>query len=180
MNRLKSIVVGVDYSDCARTALAQAVRMAHWNQAALHVLHVIDSSVVQEFAEATGQSVAQAGQHGSQVHFLHVFQGPWRRLRYLAPTPGTSPDFEKQYRAALEGRLREFVGQVDSPEPRFALYEATNHGHGIAEFARQVRADLILLGTRGRTNLKYLLLGSTVERLLREVPCSVLAVRAVD
>jgi nucleotide-binding universal stress UspA family protein len=35
----------------------------------------------------------------------------------------------------------------------------------------------VVLGTRGRTKLKYILLGSTVERLLKEMPCSVLVVR---
>ena len=31
--------------------------------------------------------------------------------------------------------------------------------------------------TSGRSNLGYVLLGSTVERLLREIPCSALVVR---
>jgi nucleotide-binding universal stress UspA family protein len=33
------------------------------------------------------------------------------------------------------------------------------------------------MGAKGQTNLKYVLLGSTVERLLKEIPCSVLVVR---
>lgn len=41
----------------------------------------------------------------------------------------------------------------------------------------QLHADLIVLGTKGKTNLKYVLLGSTAERLLRDVPCSVLAIK---
>ncbi len=48
----------------------------------------------------------------------------------------------------------------------------SGHGHGVAEFARQVRADLLVLGTKGRSNLGCVLLGSTVDRLLREIPCS--------
>jgi nucleotide-binding universal stress UspA family protein len=35
----------------------------------------------------------------------------------------------------------------------------------------------VILGSKGQTNLKYVLLGSTVERLLKEIPCSVLVVR---
>ena len=57
------------------------------------------------------------------------------------------------------------------------MTEAANHGHGIAEYARRVHADLLVLGTKGRSNLAYVLLGSTVERLLREIPCSTLVVR---
>ena len=42
------------------------------------------------------------------------------------------------------------------------------------------QADLIVLGTRGRTKLEYVLLGSTAEGLLRELDCSVLSIRARD
>jgi nucleotide-binding universal stress UspA family protein len=36
------------------------------------------------------------------------------------------------------------------------------------------------MGNKGRTNLRYLLLGSTAERLLTELPCSVLCVRTPE
>ena len=78
MNRLKSIVAGIDFSDCSRSALQQAVRVALWNKARLHVVHVI---------------------------------------------------------------------------------------------------ECLVITTKGRTNLRYVLLGSTVERLLREISCSVLTVK---
>jgi nucleotide-binding universal stress UspA family protein len=48
MHRLKSILVGVDFSECSKAALQQAARMAKWNGATLHVLHVIESMVVTE------------------------------------------------------------------------------------------------------------------------------------
>ena len=82
-----------------------------------------------------------------------------------------------QYRRALELRLREFVGDTGKHPVHFAVTEAANHGHGIAEYARRVHADLLVLGTKGRSNLAYVLLGSTVERLLREIPCSALVLR---
>jgi hypothetical protein len=44
------------------------------------------------------------------------------------------------------------------------------------QYAQGVGADLIVLGTRGRTNLRDLLLGSTAEKVLRDSVCSVLAV----
>jgi nucleotide-binding universal stress UspA family protein len=59
----------------------------------------------------------------------------------------------------------------------FAVVEEAYHGHGIAEYIRRVGDDLVVLGTKGRSNLGYVLLGSTVERLLREIPCSALVVR---
>ncbi|MDH5739607.1 MAG: universal stress protein [Nitrospira sp.] len=38
--------------------------------------------------------------------------------------------------------------------------------------------DLIVVGTRGKTGLAHVLLGSTAERIIRRAPCPVLAVRA--
>ena len=38
-------------------------------------------------------------------------------------------------------------------------------------------SDLIIVGTRGRTGLAHVLLGSTAERVIRTAPCPVLAVR---
>lgn len=38
--------------------------------------------------------------------------------------------------------------------------------------------DLIVVGTRGKTGLAHVLLGSTAERIIRGAPCPVLAVRA--
>jgi universal stress protein E len=35
----------------------------------------------------------------------------------------------------------------------------------------------VVLGTTGKRNLRTLVLGSTAERVLREVPCSLLAVK---
>ena len=43
--------------------------------------------------------------------------------------------------------------------------------------ARELGADLIVMGTHGRTGLRRLLMGSVAERVVREAPCPVLTVR---
>lgn len=47
----------------------------------------------------------------------------------------------------------------------------------IIRLAMELKADLIVLGTHGRTGLKRLLLGSVAEHVLRHAPCPVLAWR---
>jgi len=44
----------------------------------------------------------------------------------------------------------------------------------IVELARDRHADLIVMGTQGRTGLPHLLLGSVAERVVRLAPCPVL------
>jgi len=124
------------------------------------------------------QALRVAEQDLAEVPFLHVFTGSWGRYALVPDAWELDEALAAQYRHALEQRLREFAGDTAGRPTRFAVVEAANHGHGIAEYARRVGVDLVVLGTRGRSNLGYVLLGSTVERLLREIPCSALALRS--
>jgi nucleotide-binding universal stress UspA family protein len=47
----------------------------------------------------------------------------------------------------------------------------------IIDLAHDKKADLIVMGTHGRTGLKHVLLGSVAERVVRLAPCPVLIVR---
>lgn len=53
---------------------------------------------------------------------------------------------------------------------------APHAAHMIADVAREVGADLIIVGTRGHAPVAGLLLGSVTQRLLHIAPCPVLAV----
>jgi nucleotide-binding universal stress UspA family protein len=53
-------------------------------------------------------------------------------------------------------------------------------GSPVAEIvaaAKDLQADLLCIGTHGRTGLAHLILGSQAERILREAPCPVLTVK---
>jgi universal stress protein A len=47
----------------------------------------------------------------------------------------------------------------------------------IARTARRMRADVIVIGTHGRTGLPRAFLGNVAERVIRLAPCPVLTVR---
>jgi nucleotide-binding universal stress UspA family protein len=49
--------------------------------------------------------------------------------------------------------------------------------HEIAEAARTLKSDLVIIATHGFTGMKHALLGSTAERVVRHAPCPVLVVR---
>ena len=49
----------------------------------------------------------------------------------------------------------------------------------IAEAAVDTRADLIVMGTHGRTGLTRLVMGSVAEEVLRRAPCPVMTVRGM-
>ncbi len=50
-------------------------------------------------------------------------------------------------------------------------------GHGIASYAEEIAAEVIVMPSHGRTGLKRLLIGSVAERVLRMAHCPVLILR---
>ncbi|MGD9688621.1 MAG: universal stress protein [Phycisphaerales bacterium] len=117
----------------------------------------------------------------AELRVVHIFSAPWRVLHYRAPTPEIDPDFQRQYRDALERRLRGAATDACAAHPGLTpiceLVDDDHHRGAIAEHATRVKADLLVLGTRGRTNLRDILIGSTAERTLETASCSVLAVK---
>ncbi len=132
-------------------------------------------------AVALERAVSLATQDGAALHVVHVFDAPWHRLHYRGPTPQSAPTFQVEYRELLARKLKGFAGEVGADlgflKPEFVLFDAGTHRHGISEYAKDVSADLVVMGTRGKSNVRDLLLGSTAERTLRKAACSVLAVR---
>jgi nucleotide-binding universal stress UspA family protein len=49
----------------------------------------------------------------------------------------------------------------------------------IVRVAQEVEADVIVMGTHGRTGLERLFLGSVAEHVVRSAPCPVLTVKAM-
>ncbi len=121
-----------------------------------------------------------ASREDGEIHCLHVYDPPWNRLHYLVPTSEPEPNFRRQYLATLQRRLEEFAGSPPSSKIRCALFPHPRMGIGIVEYARQAGADLLVVGARGRTNVRTVLTGTTTERLMRELRCSVLIVRPLQ
>ena len=148
-----------------------------------HIVACIDFS--ETAAEVAEQARRVALQDGASVDFLHVWQDPWVALMYTAPfgdvaapvmaaTPGQRAAYTENLQRELHDFVREAAQGIESQE---VLHEAANYGDGIAEHGARAGADLFIVGGKGRTNLSYVLLGSTAERLLTRLPCSLLVVK---
>jgi nucleotide-binding universal stress UspA family protein len=80
----------------------------------------------------------------------------------------------------LDAILRERLGAMRPDDPQIAVERYLLVGDEaieIVELAGQVSADMIVMGTHGRTGLKRLLMGSVAEKVSRNAPCPVVTVR---
>ncbi|MCC6659748.1 MAG: universal stress protein [Phycisphaerales bacterium] len=120
-----------------------------------------------------------ATQDGAALHVLHVYRDPWAGASPPERLHVNMPDFDAQYARAVEARLREFCEPIGRELGALkANFHAVPHrsGSGIIPFAERQGCDLVVLGTRGKWNVRDTFLGSTAERVAREAGCSVLAV----
>jgi len=78
---------------------------------------------------------------------------------------------------AARGRLERLRAELGGLAGEIAVEEGRTDT-GIVAAAQRLHADLIALGTRGRSGLAHVLLGSTAERVLRHASAPVVIVKA--
>jgi nucleotide-binding universal stress UspA family protein len=87
-----------------------------------------------------------------------------------------SPDVDQK----LEMFTRTATDAWPGLEVRSDVYPYTGHRSGLLEFATVVHGDIVILGTRGRTNLRDVVLGSTAEKVLRDSLIAVWACKPAE
>jgi universal stress protein E len=184
-DREPDLGIGTVATGCVRRSRADVllVRSSHAGHFR-RVVACVDFSPTSIQALEKAAALAQA--EGAELRVLHAFAAPWHRLHYRSPTPEALPQFQKQYRDALERRLQSVATEVaarcapkggSAIKPVCELIDDNGHRSAIVEYAARTSADLVVLGTRGRTNLRDVFLGSTAEKTLMESKCSILAVK---
>lgn len=85
---------------------------------------------------------------------------------------------EQDVQSELVSKVNDLV--ESGIDASFRVVKGTNKDPAdlIADVAREVHADLIVVGTRGHGRVAGALLGSVTQRLLHVAPCPVLAVPA--
>ncbi|WP_290819221.1 universal stress protein [Halovivax sp.] len=128
-----------------------------------------------EHAEAAADDAIElAADQGATMHVLSIADpGPLGDLKL--PGDAARPS------EALTERAEEFVvGIVDRAEAAGVDVEGTVRsgppGEAILEYAREIDADLIVMGSRGRGGLHRMAVGSVADHVIRVGDCRVLVV----
>ena len=103
-------------------------------------------------------------------------------LVYVIDTPVGYGSGELIASAEQEGKklLSDFSERLAPKSSMLKFLQVGAPGAEIVKAAREWPADLIVIGSHGRSGMQRALLGSVAEAVMRHAPCPVLVVRAEE
>ncbi|MEM7121784.1 MAG: universal stress protein [Pseudomonadota bacterium] len=131
--------------------------------------------------QAVDAAVDLAGKYDSQIYLVNVS----RRAKY---TGDIDKFAQSEYRQAgssfvtdelaknILENARTRARQGGKSDPKFELREG-NVARSVVDFAKEVKADCIIMGSRGLGDIDSMLLGSVSHKVSSLAPCTVVVVR---
>jgi nucleotide-binding universal stress UspA family protein len=117
-----------------------------------------------------------AAQSGSSLYVLYVVEVPIMHDSMLMPTLS----FEEETMNELRSNAVKQFGKMKSEFPSLPLVTEILYGSPavvIVDYIREKEIELVVMGTKGASGLKELLIGSNAEKIVRNSPCPVITVR---
>ncbi len=121
-------------------------------------------------AKALDVAIEYANAFRAEIHAIHVYQ----LSAYASPSSELARDLEKQVRAELDKFVAPYASRGVPIKTGLRLGVPYVE---IVDAARDAGAQLIVMGTTGKTGIQHLLLGSVAERVVRTAEVPVLSVR---
>lgn len=150
-----NVAAFVDFSETSRDALAQAVRIAAQDGAALHIVHI----------------------------YVDPWQGVPRAGVITANMPDFDAKLNDSVEQRLRDFCAPLAHEMNALRAHHHGFQHEEHwkgyGGGITGFIGRHSIDLAVLGVRSTWNARDFFMGSTAERVCRDAGCSILTVRPV-
>lgn len=130
--------------------------------------------------KAVGTACTIAAKFGSSVTVVHVFAPPMLVYGSVAGIP--MPNYSELDDAAREAAQKTLSRGVQIAKDNGAkatgeLLEAQSTVQALVEFSANEKINLVVMGTRGMSGFKKLVLGSVSSGLVTHAGCPVLVVR---
>ena len=149
----KKIVVCVDFSENSAKAVQEALHVAKTDGASLDCLYVYQSALAMS-------------------------------LDYGGMVPPMPAGAESETLDMWKDELAKFIEPLthDAGEVKVTnlVKERVNIREAILDHVAEAGADLVVLGTRGKSGLREFLIGTTAEKIIQNAPCAILAVKPAD
>ncbi|MEE8408834.1 MAG: universal stress protein [Myxococcota bacterium] len=149
MKRFYRIIACTDFSDLGNRAVEMAFAFAHGGKAKIWLIHVVDPPPMP-----------------NPMYAHYIGHSPWE--------PGQLEKATTEVAKALGGLIPPGAKKAGVE----VAFEAPQGAPAveILRLAEVNDAEVIVIGTRGRTGIEHLLLGSVAERVVRQATCAVMVV----
>jgi nucleotide-binding universal stress UspA family protein len=138
-----------------------------------------------DFSEHSKKTVESATQlallTGGSITLLHVFQVPNYPAAFYQglyteheQVKNQVDSLKREANAQLALMIEQIVATGLEAQPLLRIGSPYDE---IVSTAKEIGADLIVIGSHGRAGLERLLVGSTAERVVQYAPCPVLVVK---
>lgn len=162
MKKFLRILTATDFSNNSQDALEYAVTLAKTFGSDLYLLHVFQEPITLPSAEDPSvrkrMAIVENRAKGKAAPEL----GEWLL------------DIQNEARAHLGSLVEEIRAQTPRVQ---SVFKTGTPYIEIVRAAEEVQADLIVLGTHGRTGIAHVMIGSVAERVVRNSSCPVLTVK---
>lgn len=148
--KIKNILVATDFSDDANAAVETAIEFAKAFESKLNLVHAYHVEIPAIYGGFGGD--------------------------FVIPQDILEP-IRQGAEASLSKILEELAGKGVDADGRVVMEFPSA---AILSEAKRLPADLVVLGTRGLTGVKHVLMGSTAERVVRLAECPVLTIKATS
>ena len=144
------VLACVDFSETSARAVTQASEAAHFDHAKLDCVYVYP---------CMEEMLADYGVLGAGF------------------MPEANPASGDLWQKELDNFVAPLTSNGEAQAPHNIVVQGSNVRDTIRRQVESSHAELVVLGTRGKTDLRTLLIGTTAERIVERTPCSVLAVK---
>lgn len=173
--------VGVIAARCIRSSPIDVLVVRHNAEPPFkHVLACVD------FSDNAGKAVTQAlhfaANDKTDLRCLFVYQSAMSMALdyggFITPLPQASADNEAMghWQKELDRFVSPHAHNTGVPV-KTVVVEQVNIRDAILDDVQQHSIDLVVLGTRGKSPIRHLLIGTTAEKIIHHAPCSILAVK---
>ncbi len=149
IKEITSVVTPVDFSDNSRLIAESAAYMAGTFGAEMHLIYV-----VQNFEDYSGFFVPQL----------------------------TLPNLEEELLEGAEGKMKTFCSDIAEFCKKSGVKKVENKvfmgdvGEKIVEYAGEIDASMVIMGTHGYKGLEKIMFGSVADKVVRSASCPVMTI----
>lgn len=148
---MQTILVPFDFSDEAQHAFDLAQQIATKAQCKLKLVHIVEVPTTQSFS-----TMGEMNLDSAQLNQIYMIELVEKRKRQLN-------EIEEQH----QNKPYQFTTRISFGNP-YA---------GISKEIAEIKADLVVMGSKGSSGLEELLVGSNTEKVVRHSLCPVITVK---